>query len=185
MFKQMMGITGLLFFFGLIFASFPCRAGDDSQGGDHASPVALQAKSMVEAVYDFIIDNDYDMDKVQTALMHSPEFLDNEKRLYIFMHAYDREKKEAVCIGQGTRPELVGKNMWHLRTPNGRHLFAGFMRLIETKGQGWIEYDWLEPYDRKIRTKVSFIKGIELKNRKKAWIGCGYWKHRKKGLRVP
>ena len=141
--------------------------------------MAQKAQRIVEAAHAFVREHCNNMDAVQKALA-DPDggFRDDENGLYIFMHAYNAGKKEAVCIGQGIRPELVGKNMWYLRTPTGRHLFTEFIRLIETNAQGWIEYDWLNPYSNKIGTKVSFIKGVDLGNGRKGWIGCGYWKSR-------
>lgn len=85
-------------------------------------------------------------------------------------------RKKAVCCGQGSRPELVGKNMWHLRTPTGRLVFHEIARMIEKDGKGWIEYDWLNPYTKTIQTKISYVKGISLGDRGKAWVGCGFWK---------
>ena len=149
------------------------------------SPVSQKAKTMVEAVYEYINSRGQDPAYLQKALETSPDFRDDENRLYIFMHAYDLKKKLAVCIGQGIRPELVGKNMWHLRTPSGRHLFPEFIDLINHHGEGWIEYDWLNPYINKIQTKKSFIKGVTLKDGRTAWIGCGFWKPGKKEIKHP
>ncbi len=147
--------------------------------------ISQKTKSLVQAVYDFINEEPREMEEIQRALEDESMFLDKKNQLYIFMHTYDSENKMAVCIGQGARTDLIGKNMWHLRTPNGRHLFNEFTRLVETSGEGWLEYDWLNPYSRKIQTKVSYLKGIVLKDGRKAWIGCGYWKPRKGKIHTP
>ena len=139
---------------------------------------ALKAKMMVEAAHKYVLEHLDDMSAVQKALQTNPAFIDHEKELYIFIHCYNIEKKEAVCCGQGIRPELVGKNMWHLRTPNGRLLFHEIARIIETEGEGWIEYDWLNPYTKSLQTKLSYMKGIILKDGQKAWVGCGVWKEK-------
>ncbi|MEZ4524871.1 MAG: cache domain-containing protein [Desulfobacterales bacterium] len=140
------------------------------------SSVAQKAQSIVEAAHAYISENSEDMDAVQKALEKDPRFRDDEKELYIFMHRYDIEKKEAVCCGQGIRPELLGKNMWQLRTPTGRLLFYEIAELVEKEGKGWLEYEWLNPYKRKIQIKVSYVMKIVLKNGQKAWVGCGFWK---------
>lgn len=150
------------------------------------SAVAQKAKRIVETAHAFALDHRQDMDAVQKALADpNGPYRDDENGLYIFMHAYDAEKKEAVCIGQGVRPELVGKNMWYLRTPNGRHLFTEFIHMIDKDGQGWIEYDWLNPYSNKIGIKTSYVKGIDLGSGRKGWLGCGYWKSRDRGSERP
>ena len=140
------------------------------------SPIALKTKEIVEAAHDFVLEHSGDMAFVQKAFRNDPRFIDHDRMLYIFMHFYDASKKIAVCCGQGIRPEFVGKNMWYLRTPNGRLLFHEFEQIVERDGEGWIEYEWLNPYTKTIQTKRSFLKGVVLKDGRKAWIGCGYWK---------
>jgi cytochrome c len=140
------------------------------------SPLAVKTIEIVDAAYAYVQEHSGDMAGVQKALQNDPRFFDRENELYIFIHCYNAANKEAICCGQGVRPELIGKNMWHLRTPNGRLLFAELTRMIEQDGEGWIEYDWLNPFTKKIQTKRSYAKGIVLKDGRTAWVGCGYWK---------
>ena len=152
---------------------------------DHpSSTLALKTEAIVEAACAYVLEHQDDMSVVQDALQHDPRFSNHEMGLYVFMHWYDSAKKEAICCAQGVRPELVGKNMWHLRTPNGRLLFHEIINIIEHDGEGWIEYDWLNPYAKKIQTKVSFVRGISLKDGRKAWVGCGYWKSDRNRMRI-
>ena len=163
----------------LVLIVFCCMFISSAWAGDTTlafSSVAQKAKAIVEAAHVFVLEHSDDMAAFQKALQNDPAFSDHEKKLYIFMHCYNKEQQEAVCCGQGIRPELVGKNMWFLRTPNGRLIFHEFANMIEKNGEGWIEYDWLNPYRLKIQTKMSFLKGITLRNGQKAWVGCGFWK---------
>lgn len=141
------------------------------------SALALKTKAIVDAAYDFVAQHSDDMDFVQKALQSDPRFFDRENELYVFIHCYREGKDEAICCGQGMRPELIGKNMWHLRTPSGRLLFHEIREMIERDGQGWLEYDWLNPYTNTLRAKHSYIRGIVLKNGRKGWVGSGYWKN--------
>ena len=156
----------------LMFPAGPSRAGDRQS----LSPLALKTKAIVDAAYEYALEHSDDMAVVQDALQNDPRFSDSEHALYIFMHCYHEGTDEAVCCGQGARPELVGKNMWQLRTPNGRLLFHEIREMIERDGQGWLEYDWLNPFTRTIQTKHSYARAIVLKDGRKAWIGSGYWK---------
>ena len=140
------------------------------------SPFAKKAKAIVEAAYDYINEHSDDMDAVQKALEEDPRFRDDANELYVYMHAYNAENKEAICVGQGIRPELIGKNMWDLRTPNGRLLFHELAEMMEKDDKGWLEYEWLNPYKKKIQTKLSYTMKIVLKDGRKAWVGCGFWK---------
>lgn len=151
----------------------PCVS---SQERERLSPVAIKVKAIVEAANSFICAHSDDMSAVQKALKNDPRFFDHDKELYVFVHCYNAAKEEAICCGQGIRPELVGKNMWNLRTPNGRLLFHEIIQMIEANGKGWIEYEWLNPYTKTIQTKRSYMKGLVLKDGRKAWVGCGFWK---------
>lgn len=160
---------------GLVFISIsaPCASPEEME---RLSPFAMKARAIVEAAHAFIRIHSDDMSAVQKALENDPRFFDHDKKLYVFVHCYNAAKEEAICCGQGIRPELVGKNMWHLRTPNGRELFHEIAQMIETDGKGWIEYEWLNPYTKTIQTKRSYMKGIVLKDGQNAWVGCGFWK---------
>jgi hypothetical protein len=121
-----------LFVFTSILA--PCAS---SQNRERLSPLAMKAKAIVEAAHSFISARSDDMFAVQKAFENDPRFFDHDKKLYVFVHCYNTAKEEAICCGQGIRPELVGKNMWHLRTPNGRLLLHEVAQMIEANGEGW------------------------------------------------
>ena len=171
-----------IFFILIYFVLFQLTIGAApfaSQKEPSLTPIERKVMAIVERTKKFITTHSGDMKDIQQALMNDPKFSDRENGLYIFMHYYDKEKGEAICCGQGVRPDLIGKNMWNLRTPNGRLLFQEFAKMIEKEGKGWIEYEWLNPFLKKIQTKKSFAMGITLKNGRKAWVGCGYWKTEK------
>ena len=165
----------------LCFVAFMAVAAGGPAGADEndaLSPLAVKTKNIVDEAYDFVSRHSGNMAAVQKALVTDPRFFDRENSLYVFVHCYDASKKEAIVCGQGARPELLGKNMWHLRTPNGRLLFHEIMNLVERDGEGWLEYDWLNPFTKSIQTKRSYVKKIVLEDGREAWVGCGYWKER-------
>ena len=148
-----------------------CAVGETEQ-----SPLAREVKAIVLAAHAFASEYAQEPSTIQNALEHDPRFRDDENDLYIFMHAYNVDRKEAICVGQGAKPELIGKNMWSLRTPTGRLVFQEFTELIQKHDEFWLEYEWLNPHTKTIETKCSFFKRIALPSAPNAWIGCGYWK---------
>lgn len=140
------------------------------------SPLSLRTKEIVEAAHAYVLVRSDDMIAVQQAFQSDSRFIDHDKELYVYLHCYNIENNEAICCGHGVRPYLVGKNMWNLRTANGRLLFHEMAQMAEKNGGGWIEYEWLNPYQKKIQTKRSYFKGIVLKDGRKCWVGCGFWK---------
>jgi len=140
------------------------------------SPLAQQAKSIVKAAHAYVLEHSDDMDAVQKVLLTDPRFRDDGNGLYVFLYCYNFEKQEAICCGHGTRKEFLGKNMWNLKTPNGRMLFRETSEKIEENPKIWIEYEWLHPMRKIIQTKKSYIMRIVVKKEQKAFIGCGFWK---------
>lgn len=134
-------------------------------------------KKTVYQAHALVITKQFDMTAIQKAFETDPRFIDDERMIYVFMHSYNAEQKEAICIAQGIRPELIGKNMWSLRTPDGRLLFQEEIALIEKHEEFWLEYDWLNPFTETIQTKRSFFKRIDLPDGRRAWVGSGYWKN--------
>ena len=169
--KSIISIFSVAIVLSMVFAVQPWAADDED-----LSPLAQKTKAIVDAAYEFALAHSDDMDLVQEALQKDPRFSDHENMLYIYMHCYREDKDEAICCGQGIRPELIGKNMWSLRTPNGRLLFHEIREMIERNGQGWLEYDWLNPFTNTIQTKRSYSRGLVLKDGRRGWVGSGYWK---------
>lgn len=145
---------------------------------ENMSPIAVKTKKIVDTAYDFILKHSDDMEAVQRALRKDSRLYDHKMGLYVFIHCYDKAKKEAIVRGQGIRPELLGKNLWDLRTPSGRLLFQELVEQIEKKKSLWLEYEWLNPYTKSIQTKRSLFRGVVLKDGSKCWVGSGYWKKR-------
>ena len=137
---------------------------------------AQAAKAIVDRACELFLEKQGNTALLQEEFRNNPQLRVDEQELYIFMHRFDEEKHEVVCIGQGVRPELVGKNMWGLRTPTGRHLFPDFISMAKTQDAFWLEYEWLNPYTQTIQIKRSYLRIVHLPDGAPAWIGCGYWK---------
>ena len=86
--------------------------------------------------------------------------------LYLFAYNYD-----IVCVAQGAKPELVGKNLSKFKTPEGEYLLQNILKLAKNGG-GWYQYRWMHPYKKKLMTKESYILPIEGMD---IFVGCGYW----------
>lgn len=168
-------ISWLLAFLIVGFSPFSLSM---AQEDEMRSPVAQRAQAIVVAACDYIRTHSNDMSAVQHVLRNDPRFFDRKNALYVFVHRYDAARKEAIVCAHGTRPELIGKNMWSLRTPNGRLLFHEIARLVEKDGEGWIEYDWLNPFTNRLHPKLSYVKRVLIGDGRKVWVGCGLWKEK-------
>lgn len=87
--------------------------------------------------------------------------------LYIFAINY-----EGKTLAHGGNPEIVGKNLFKMKAPDGTMIFQEFINIAKTKGEGWIDYRWSNPETKKNTDKSSFIKDIG----NHILIGSGFYK---------
>jgi signal transduction histidine kinase len=88
------------------------------------------------------------------------------KDLYIFI--YD---EKGTVLAHGVRLDLMGKNRWESKDPDGKPWIQDWTKLVHEKGSGWIEYKELNPAaGNKIMHKASFVA---LKDQ--MIIGCGIY----------
>ncbi len=73
--------------------------------------------------------------------------------LYVFV--YDMEGK-VLAHGQGS--SKVGLNQAKAKDPDGREFVQERIQLAKTKGKGWHDYKYLNPADKKIENKTSYIE---------------------------
>jgi len=77
-----------------------------------------------------------------------------KKGLYIFV--YD---EKGVVVAHGVRAELVGKNRWTSKDPDGKPWIQDWTKLAKEKGSGWIEYKELNPAQgNKVMKKASWVE---------------------------
>ena len=89
-----------------------------------------------------------------------------KKDLYIFV--YD---EKGTVLAHGVRLELVGKNRWESKDPDGKPWIQEWTDLVHKQTSGWIEYKELNPAaGNKVMKKASFV---QLKDH--LVIGCGIY----------
>jgi cytochrome c len=74
-------------------------------------------------------------------------------------------------LAHGANPALVGENMTNLLDADGVHVISDMIRVVQTSGEGWVDYKWPNPVTKKIEPKSALV-------RKAAddWCGVGYYK---------
>ena len=70
--------------------------------------------------------------------------------------------------------KLTGKNLAGIKDRKGKFLFLEFNKMVKENGEGWVDYQWPKPGEKKASQKVSFVKkcvddGDELV------LGCGVY----------
>jgi cytochrome c len=111
-----------------------------------------EAKAMVEAAVAHVKKvghekafEDFTKDKANWA----------KKDLYVF--AFDLE---ANWTAHGANEKLIGKNLMNLKDQNGKEFIKEFIQVVSTKGEGWVDYDWVSPATKKVEDKTTLVKRV-------------------------
>ncbi|MDR3670840.1 MAG: cache domain-containing protein [Holophaga sp.] len=126
------------------------------------------AKALVTQAVDFLAQNGREklVSEVASPKGRFHFQAGTKKDLYIFV--YD---EKGTVVAHGVRLELMGKNRWESKDPDGKPWVQDWTRLVQQKGSGWIVYKELNPAaGNKVMTKASFV---QLKDH--LIIGCGIY----------
>jgi cytochrome c len=93
------------------------------------------------------------------------QFVDGE--LYVFCGT-----AAGIEVANGGNPKLVGKDLSSFRDAEGRSMIAEIYQMAHTKGQGWYEYVWPNPTERKLQRKVAYVVQID----DQTFCASGYYK---------
>lgn len=132
------------------------------------APTRDDAKGLVKEAVEYLAKNGREKFIAEVAgpkgLFHFQQ--GQKKNMYIFV--YD---EKGTVVAHGVRLELMGKNRWESKDPDGKPWVQDWTKLVQEKGSGWIEYKELNPAaGNKVMNKASFV---ELKDR--MIIGCGIY----------
>lgn len=71
-----------------------------------------------------------------------------------------------VIDGNGTwmiyppNPRNEGKSVLNARDSNGKLLVQEIIQTARDKGEGWVEYHWLNPSSNRIEPKITYVKNV-------------------------
>jgi cytochrome c len=72
--------------------------------------------------------------------------------LYVF--CYDRN---GVNKAHGGNPAFVGKNLLHIKDPDGKEPNTLIVKMGFEQGQGWVDFKWPNPVTTRIESKSAYV----------------------------
>ncbi len=75
-----------------------------------------------------------------------------EGELYVF--CYDHDGKN---MAHGGNPSFVGRNLLHIKDPDGREPNFLIVKKGFEEGQGWVDFKWPNPVTKRIQDKSAYI----------------------------
>ena len=91
-------------------------------------------------------------------------FVDGE--LYVF--CYDRN---GINQAHGGNPAFVGRNLLHIKDPDGAEPNALIVKMGFEQGRGWVDFKWPNPVTKRIENKSAYVIRTD-----DVVCGVGYYK---------
>jgi cytochrome c len=92
-------------------------------------------------------------------------FVDGE--LYVF--CYDRN---GVNKAHGGNPSFVGRNLLHIKDPDGTEPNLLIVKKGFEEGRGWVDFKWPNPVTKRIENKSAYV----IRTNDDVVCGVGYYK---------
>ncbi|MBI3445400.1 MAG: cache domain-containing protein [Magnetospirillum sp.] len=93
------------------------------------------------------------IDKAREAFHRKGEFLHGE----IYVNVIDTN---GTWMVYPPNPKNEGKSVLNVRDASGKLLVQEIIQVGLDKGEGWVEYLWLNPASNRIEPKLTFIKSV-------------------------
>lgn len=129
---------------GLAGAAAPSFAQDKKPTQDEAKTITLKAAELIAAK---------GLDDAAKVFNADGEFKQGE----IYVNVIDFA---GVWKVYPPRPTGVGQSVINVKDPDGKFLVQDILAVAKDKGEGWVEYRWLNPASNKIEPKVTYVKRV-------------------------
>lgn len=77
-------------------------------------------------------------------------------------------------VANAAYPDLVGKNLWDHKDPDGRLVVQDQWKLVRAKGKGWYECKWPKPGSDQAALCRVYVTGVKVKGQRYL-VGAGYF----------
>ena len=130
--------------------------------GTHGT--ADEAKALVERAAAHIKDVGAEKAFADFDDKSNPAYHDRD--LYIFVRSMDGN-----TVAHGANKGMIGHTSLDLKDADGKLYNKEMIELAQSKGSGWVDYRWVNPMDKKIEQKSSYIEKVG-----DYVVGAGFYK---------
>ncbi len=131
--------------------------------GNHGT--ADEAKAMVEKAAALI--KEAGPEKAFAAINDKDNKDFHDRDLYVFVRGMDGN-----TLAHGANKGMIGHTGLDLKDADGKLYNKEMIETAQSKGSGWIDYRWVNPVDKKIEQKSSFVEKVG-----DYVVGAGFYKN--------
>ena len=126
---------------------------------------ADEAKAMVEKAAALI--KQVGPEKAFAAINDKDNKEFHDRDLYVFVRGLDGN-----TVAHGANKGMIGHTGLDLKDADGKLYNKEMIELAQSKGSGWVDYRWVNPVDKKIEQKSSFVEKVG-----DYVVGAGFYKN--------
>lgn len=109
-----------------------------------------EAKAMVEKAVAFL--NEVGPEKAFAAFDDPADKDFHDRDLYIFVRSIDGN-----TVAHGANKGMIGHTSLALKDADGKLYNKEMIEKAESEGSAWVDYRWVNPVDKKIEQKSSYV----------------------------
>ncbi len=117
--------------------------------------LAEVAHSLVQSAVDKYKDGSLSLKEAQDLAKKTVKSMSYDGSNYFWINDYN-----AKMIMHPKKPSLEGKNLINMADPNGKRMFAEFVKVAKEKGSGYVDYVFDKPGASKPVPKISYVEAI-------------------------
>jgi signal transduction histidine kinase len=102
-------------------------------------------------------------------VFHDPTSPFIAKDAYVFVVDMD-----GIDLVNPAFPNLEGRNLLNLKDTQGKYLIREMLKVVRTKGSGWVNYMWPKPGDSVSTQKSAYVSKAKM-GEKWVLVGCGVY----------
>jgi len=120
---------------------------------DASQGTAEEARAMVERAVALV--KQAGPDKAFAAFDDPANKEFHDRDLYVFVRSMDGN-----TVAHGANKGMIGHTSLDLKDADGKLYNKEMIELATSKGSGWVDYRWVNPVDKKIEPKSSFVQKV-------------------------
>lgn len=67
---------------------------------------------------------------------------------------------KGVMLAHGANARLVGKSVIEIKDMHGKAFVREQVALAQSKGSGWVEFDWVNPVSQKMEHRATYLERV-------------------------
>ncbi|HUN92360.1 MAG TPA: cache domain-containing protein [Burkholderiaceae bacterium] len=135
----------------LILRTLAAVAGLLLSAAVHAAPSRADAQAQVGAAVDHV--KKVGVEQAIKDFNSAPEWKNRGMNVIL-------DDMKGTVLASSLNPRLVGKQTYEIKDPSGKEFVKEFISVASQKGEGWIDYQFVNPETKALEERSMFVRKV-------------------------